>query len=121
MLLIKNLFSLVVIALSISCSNVPKNIAGEENSKKMDQSESKQNSVEKSFSGTIVRDCTGTYIRVEGKDYLVCNFKKIQNYKEGSKAKVSYEIPKECPEFDGIAVCMMYHEHVGMIRILSIK
>ena len=44
------------------------------------------------FTGTIVRDCTGTYIRVDDKeDYLVCNNEMLSDKKEGEiVSAVSY-------------------------------
>ncbi len=75
-----------------------------------------------SETGNIVRDCTGTYIRIAGKgDFLVCNDKLIKDKKDGEKLNVSYEMTKDCSERDGIVTCMMYHENKGLIRITSFK
>lgn len=72
--------------------------------------------------GSIVRDCTGTYIRIVGKgDFLVCNDKLIKDKKDGENLSLSYELTKDCTERDGIVTCMMFHENKGMIRIKSFK
>jgi len=72
--------------------------------------------------GTIVRDCTGTYIRVsENEDYLVCNADIIAAKKDGEKVSVVYDFIKSCPERDGKIMCMMYHENKGMISVKSVK
>ena len=72
--------------------------------------------------GTIVRDCTGTYVRVaENEDYLVCNSDILASKKDGEKVSVVYDYTKECAERDGKIMCMMYHENKGMIRVKSIK
>lgn len=72
--------------------------------------------------GTIVRDCTGTYVRVaENEDYLVCNSDILASKKEGEKVSVVYDYTKECKERDGKIMCMMYHENKGMIRVKSVK
>lgn len=71
--------------------------------------------------GTIVSDCTGKYLRIEGKDYLVCNTDLIKNYREGTSVTATFEKIEKCPEFDGKIACMMYHENEGLIRIKSIK
>ncbi|MCD9853342.1 hypothetical protein LUD75_01395 [Epilithonimonas sp. JDS] len=72
--------------------------------------------------GTIVRDCTGTYVRVaENEDYLVCNADILAAKKDGGKVSVVYDYTKECAERDGKIMCMMYHENKGMIRVKSIK
>jgi hypothetical protein len=72
--------------------------------------------------GTIVRDCTGTYVRVaENEDYLVCNADILATKNEGEKVSVVYDYTKECKERDGKIMCMMYHENKGMIQIKSVK
>ncbi|WP_313027827.1 hypothetical protein [Soonwooa sp.] len=99
---IKNLIIGCIVAVSYSsCSSISKNEAE---------------------TGSIVRDCTGTYIRIAGKgDFLVCNDKLIKDKKDGEKLNVSYEMTKDCNERDGIVTCMMYHENKGLIRIISFK
>ena len=70
------------------------------------------------FTGTIVRNCTGTYIQIEGKeDYLVCNAEKLSEKKDGEVVSVVYDYEKTCKELENKATCMMYHEHKGAIRI----
>ena len=72
--------------------------------------------------GSVVRDCTGTYVRFgENEDYLVCNSDLLKDYQEGDQVSVIFDYTKECPENDGKIMCMMYHENKGMIRIKSIK
>ncbi|MDP9958022.1 hypothetical protein J2X97_003696 [Epilithonimonas hungarica] len=72
--------------------------------------------------GTIVRDCTGTYLRVaENEDYLVCNAEILESKKDGEKVSLVYDNTDKCPERDGKIMCMMYHERKGMIRVKSVK
>ncbi len=72
--------------------------------------------------GSVIRDCTGTYLRVgENEDYLVCNSDILESEKDGKTVSVIFDYTKECPERDGEIRCMMYHENKGMIRIKSIK
>ncbi len=72
--------------------------------------------------GTIVRDCTGTYLRVaENEDYLVCNSDILASKKDGEKVSIVYDYTKECKERDGKIMCMMFHENKGMIRVKSVK
>ena len=72
--------------------------------------------------GTIIRDCTGTYLRIgEHKDYLVCNSDILNDKKDGEKVSLVYDDTDKCPERDGEIMCMMYHENKGMIRVKSIK
>lgn len=72
--------------------------------------------------GTIVRDCTGTYLRIgENEDYLVCNAKILESKKDGEKVSLIYDNTDKCPERDGKIMCMMYHESKGMIHVKSVK
>jgi len=72
--------------------------------------------------GTIVRDCTGTYLRVaENEDYLVCNAEILESKKDGEKVSLVYDYTKECKEREGKIMCMMYHENKGMIQVKSVK
>ncbi|WP_313267238.1 hypothetical protein [Epilithonimonas vandammei] len=72
--------------------------------------------------GTIVRDCTGTYLRVgENEDYLICNAEILEAKKDGEKVSLVFDYTKECKERDGKIMCMMYHENKGMIRVKSVK
>jgi len=72
--------------------------------------------------GSVVRDCTGTYVRFgENEDYLVCNSDILKEKTEGETVTVMYDYTKTCPENEGKIACMMYHENKGMIRIKSVK
>ncbi len=72
--------------------------------------------------GTVVRDCTGTYLRIgENEDYLVCNSDLLNSKNEGDKVSVVFDYTKECKEKEGEVVCMMYHENKGMIKIKSVQ
>jgi len=71
---------------------------------------------------TVVRDCTGTYLQKDGKDYLVCNLEKVKNFADGTKVTASYKRLKEC-KGSGIdqIVCLMYHQNEGWIEVTDIK
>ena len=72
--------------------------------------------------GTIVRDCTGTYVRVaENEDYLVCNSDILASKKDGEKVSLIFDYTKTCAERDGKIMCMMFHENKGMIRVKEVR
>lgn len=72
--------------------------------------------------GTIVRDCTGTYLRVgNNEDYLICNAESVASKKEGEKVSLIFDYTKTCPEREGKIMCMMYHENKGMIMVKDVK
>ncbi|WP_317897316.1 hypothetical protein [Aurantibacillus circumpalustris] len=70
----------------------------------------------------LVKDCTGTYIRIDGKDYQVCNLEKVSAFNNGAKITVSYKKITECKgtAADQI-VCLMLHANEGWIEVLKIE
>lgn len=72
---------------------------------------------------TIVRDCTGTYIRYQEKDYQVCNINIISQYADGQVIKATFNKINSCNNSDitGAVICMMYHENSGWVEITSIN
>ena len=66
----------------------------------------------------VVRDCTGTYLEMDGGDYHVCNFDKIANYSDGATLNVTYKSVSEC----GLAgTCLLYHPKKGDIEVTDVK
>ncbi|WP_228410898.1 hypothetical protein [Chryseobacterium taklimakanense] len=70
---------------------------------------------------TVIKDCTGTYLRINKEDYQVCNADILKNHQQGSTVSATYRKVQKCPELDGRIVCAMYHEKAGNIRIHSIN
>jgi len=68
----------------------------------------------------LVRDCTGTYLRDHGKDYLVCNEEQLAPYEEGVVIAAKYKRVRSCDDA-GRVVCLMAHEHEGWIEVISIQ
>lgn len=75
---------------------------------------------EKERSVTVQKDCTGVYLRVDGKDYHVCNDGLLEKYPSGTAVKASYKPVSDCPEQSDRIVCMMLHENEGWIEVLSV-
>jgi hypothetical protein len=71
-------------------------------------------------SATVARDCTGTYIRFDKTDYLVCNKEILQDIPDESQVTVNFKKVKECPPTDEM-VCMLYHQHAGVIEISKVQ
>lgn len=72
-----------------------------------------------SVEATVTRDCTGTYVQIKGQDYMVCNYKKLQNFNEGDKILIAYT-PIETCNSDQI-VCMMFRQHSGIVEITNLS
>ena len=73
-------------------------------------------------SGTVVRDCSGTYLRFENKDYHVCNLEKVAPFEDGTVVTANYKQLDACNgSGNNQIVCAMYHPHEGWIQVLDIK
>lgn len=77
---------------------------------------------EKNKVATLLRDCTGTYVRYNEKDYRVCNLEKTNSFSDSSIVKITFKKISVC---EGSAkdqiVCMMARENDGWIEVLSIE
>lgn len=72
--------------------------------------------------GRIVKDCTGTYFRYEGKDYHVCNTEMTDLQKDSNEVTVTFKKLKECKgTAQNAVVCEMLHKNEGWIEIVSIR
>ena len=69
----------------------------------------------------VVRDCTGTYLKKDGKDHYVCNESKLSSYASGDKVKVQYDVLAECFGLIDQPVCLLFHEFEDKIEITKIK
>ena len=67
----------------------------------------------------LIKDCTGSYLRIGEKDYLISNNTIVENIETNTELDVSYnEVDEiESNEF----VCLMYHEYKGIVEITKIK
>jgi hypothetical protein len=67
----------------------------------------------------VVRDCTGVYLRMEEKDYLVCNVSLLEGKENGASVHVFFRKIDEClrPE----ARCLLFHPAEGIISIIKIQ
>ncbi len=70
----------------------------------------------------IIKDCTGAYLRQNGKDYHICNTDKVARFSDGEDVIATYKRIELC---SGSAireiVCARYHESVGWIEIMKIE
>lgn len=69
----------------------------------------------------IVRDCTGTYLQKDNKDYLVCNDEILASFEDGDKVKVEYDLLTDCFGLIEEPVCLMIHPYESLIEITEIK
>src|SRR5688572_4973653 len=76
---------------------------------------------QRNHKATVVRDCTGVYLRWNEKDYHVCNTEKLAPYADGTAVNARFRKANDCPEESDKIVCMMYHENEGWIEITAIE
>lgn len=68
---------------------------------------------------TIIRNCTGTYLRISDKEYKVCNHQKLAGYNHGISVTATYKHLKKCD--DTAMYCLMAYPNDGLIKVISIK
>lgn len=65
---------------------------------------------------TMVRDCTGSYLRINEKDYQLCNPEMLTDFADGSTLHLEYQLVDSCKEQTPSGpVCAMYHEKEGWV------
>ena len=71
---------------------------------------------------TVIRDCTGTYLRLDGKDHQVCNLEKVASFSDGATARATFRKISECNGLAGDTfVCKMLHPNEGWIEVSKIE
>jgi len=71
---------------------------------------------------TVIKDCTGTYLRLEGKDYKVCNIEKTSSLENGINISVTFKKLIECNGSGNSGqICDLYHQFDSWIEIENIK
>jgi hypothetical protein len=77
---------------------------------------------ERNASAVVLRNCTGTYLQSESKNYRVCNIEKLSPYADGDKVTATFKKTKDC---NGSAkdqiVCAMVFEFESWIDVEKIK
>ncbi|CAN5900762.1 hypothetical protein BH11BAC7_BH11BAC7_15510 [soil metagenome] len=77
---------------------------------------------EKDKTATVIKDCSGTYLRIDKKDYHVCNLETVDGFKDGTTITVAFKKLTAC---DGSAndavICYMLHENEGWIEVETIN
>jgi hypothetical protein len=68
---------------------------------------------------TVIKDCTGSYLRFNDEDYQICNIEIVANYDNGSKVESSFKKIDNC-ELNYV-VCLMAHKSEGLINVTKIE
>ncbi len=70
---------------------------------------------------TVVKDCTGTYLRIHGKDFKVCNLGKLSSVPAGATVTATLKKIDNCKSLDDRFFFMMFHENEGWVEIVKLK
>ena len=69
----------------------------------------------------VKKDCTGSYLRFNDKDYHICNFEIVDDFEDGTEVKASFTEIGSCSAYDNMFVCDMLHLNEGWIKITKIE
>jgi hypothetical protein len=70
----------------------------------------------------VAKNCSGTTISVNDKNYRVCNEEILEDYMDGESVEISFSILKNgCPEFENGVVCDLFLEYKQWIEIKKVK
>jgi hypothetical protein len=70
---------------------------------------------------TVIKDCTGTYLRMDGKDFQVCNIGKLTFFSSGTTVDATFKKIDNCKRLEDKVVCKMLHQNEGLIEIVKLK
>ena len=70
---------------------------------------------------TVVRDCTGMYLRFEGKDYHVCNEESFSSIADGTRVTATFEKTGSCKPIEDRVVCKLLHLNEGYVKVKKLK
>ncbi len=66
----------------------------------------------------FVKDCTGSYLKIDGNDYKVCNFESTANYEAGDVIYASITKLSECSTISPDQyTCKMAHAYASYIKV----
>lgn len=68
----------------------------------------------------VIKDCTGSYVHINDKDYLICNSELIDNVESGTKLSITYQKAEDCDALSP-TLCELYHKNEGTIEITKIN
>jgi len=67
----------------------------------------------------VIKDCTGTYLRIDEDDFLVCNFDELKDIDSGIEINVEFRKKDDC-NFGG-PICMLYHPYEGAVKVIDFE
>ncbi|MBL4653553.1 MAG: hypothetical protein JKY53_11945 [Flavobacteriales bacterium] len=68
----------------------------------------------------VIKDCTGSYLRFNGKDYHICNLETVANFESETEVQASFKKSNMCSS-EVVIVCRMVHENEGWVYVTKIE
>ncbi len=69
----------------------------------------------------VVRDCSGTYLQIDGKDFHVCNEEKLSSFSSGTNVTASFKTIDNCKALAEKCVCKIGHKSYGWVEVVDLK
>lgn len=69
----------------------------------------------------VSKDCSGTYLRLSNGDHFVCNWKMLEDYKNGDIVTATFVYSDNCKRQGPFDICMVNHPTAGFVTVASIK
>jgi len=69
---------------------------------------------------TIIKDCTGSYLRLNNKDYHICNIEVTESFDSGTEVEASFKKIGDC-QTNPPTECEMLHKNEGWINVSKIE
>jgi len=70
---------------------------------------------------TIVKNCTGTYLKIIDKSYKVCNTSKTDAFAADQSVLVSFNLIKKCSNPEPYSSCSMAYLYDAVVNVANIK
>ena len=70
----------------------------------------------------VVKDCTGTYLRIDSKDFKVCNEGEFVSLETGTYVRADFNVVEACSKPNSeTPICYMLHETEGAIEVFNLE
>jgi hypothetical protein len=70
------------------------------------------------INAVVIKDCSGTYLRQNNVDFLVCNTEDFEMYEGGERINVKFKDIYQCK--DTTTKCIWYHPYAKSVKVKKI-
>ncbi len=109
---------LVSVLLFVNCEKFKINQPVDDTTNNDNKDTTSQNMDYVEVKAIFIKDCTGSYLRMDNVDYKICNYESTASYQQNDVIYASIRKVKECatssPE---VMTCKMYHAYAATIEV----